>query len=149
KRFPIAGRHPQSAGASTRVDDVPCNFVLVGACNIQDLPSILSPLRSRIAGEGYEVLVETTMPDTPENRARLALFVTQEVTMDRRIPHASREAVDAVVNEARRRAKDLDGKEKMLTLRLRELGGVIRAAGDLAVFEEASVIEAKHIAEAV
>jgi ATP-dependent Lon protease len=52
RRFPIAGRHPQSAGASTRVDDVPCNFVLVAACNIQDLPQILSPLRSRIAGEG-------------------------------------------------------------------------------------------------
>ncbi len=149
RRFPIAGRHPQSAGASTRVDDVPCNFVLVGACNIQDLPSILSPLRSRIAGEGYEVLVETTMADTPENRARLALFVTQEVTMDRRIPHASREAVEAVVSEARRRAKDLDGKDKSLTLRLRELGGVIRAAGDLAVFENANIIEPKHIAEAV
>jgi len=149
RRFPIAGRHPQSAGASTRVDDVPCNFVLVGACNIQDLPSILSPLRSRIAGEGYEVLVETTMADSDENRARLAQFVAQEVTIDRRIPHATKGAVEAVVNEARRRAKDLDGKEKMLTLRLRELGGVIRAAGDIAVFEGAPTIEAKHIAEAV
>jgi ATP-dependent Lon protease len=149
RRFPIAGRHPQSAGASTRVDDVPCNFVLVGACNIQDLPSILSPLRSRIAGEGYEVLVETTMPDTPENAARLAQFVAQEVTIDRRIPHATPEAVEALVAEARRRAKELDGKDKMFTLRLRELGGVIRAAGDIAVFEEAPHIEARHIAEAV
>lgn len=149
RRFPIAGRHPQSAGASTRVDDVPCNFVLVAACNIQDLPSILSPLRSRIAGEGYEVLVETVMPDSDENRTRLAQFVAQEVTIDRRIPHATREAVESVVAEARRRAKDLDGKDKGLTLRLRELGGVIRAAGDLAVFEGAGLIEARHIAEAV
>jgi ATP-dependent Lon protease len=149
RRFPIAGRHPQSAGASTRVDDVPCNFVLVAACNIQDLPQILSPLRSRIAGEGYEALVETTMPDTDENRARIAQFVAQEVTIDRRIPHATREAVEAIVAESRRRAKDLDGKEKALTLRLRELGGVIRAAGDIAVYEGAEAIEAKHIAEAV
>jgi ATP-dependent Lon protease len=37
----------------------------------------------------------------------------------------------------------------MLTLRLRELGGVIRAAGDLAVYDESPLIEAKHIAEAV
>jgi len=149
RRFPIAGRHPQSAGASTRVDDVPCNFVLVAACNIQDLPAILSPLRSRIAGEGYEVLVDTVMPDSEENRARLAQFVAQEVTFDRRIPHATAGAVEAVVSEARRRAKDLDGKEKGLTLRLRELGGLVRAAGDLAVFEGAPLIEARHIAEAV
>jgi ATP-dependent Lon protease len=149
RRFPIAGRHPQSAGASTRVDDVPCNFVLVAACNIQDMAQILSPLRSRIAGEGYEVLVETTMPDTDENRMRLAQFVAQEVTMDRRIPHADRDAVEALVGEARRRAKELDGKDKALTLRLRELGGVIRAAGDLAVSEGNSLIEARHIREAV
>jgi ATP-dependent Lon protease len=69
--------------------------------------------------------------------------------MDRRIPHATRAAVDALVLEARRRAKDLDGQDKALTLRLRELGGVIRAAGDLAVFEDAPLIEERHIREAI
>ncbi len=48
KRFPISGRNPQSAGASVKVDDVPCDFIFVGACNIQDLEQVLSPLRSRI-----------------------------------------------------------------------------------------------------
>src|SRR5205823_1855550 len=116
KRFPISGRNPQSAGASVKVDSVPCDFIFVGACNIQDLPHILSPLRSRITGAGYEVLVETTMPDTDVNRAKLAQF---------------------------------DNQEKALSLRLRELGGLIRSAGDIAVTEQAKLIEANHVRRAV
>src|SRR5437879_7530786 len=89
KRFPISGRNPQSAGASVRVDNVPCDFIFVGACNIQDLPHILSPLRSRITGSGSEVLVETTMPDTEENSANLAQFVAQAVAVATRNPPAA------------------------------------------------------------
>ncbi len=148
KKFPIAGRNPQSAGASVRVDDVPCNFILVAACNIQDLPNILSPLRSRIIGEGYEVLVKTSMPDTEENRAKYAQFVAQEIAMDGRIPHATRDAVLAIIEEGKRRAKVIDG-ENGLTLRLREMGGLIRAAGDLAVMNGDRYIERKHVIEAL
>ncbi|HEX7392215.1 MAG TPA: ATP-binding protein [Thermoplasmata archaeon] len=149
KRFPIAGRNPQSAGASVRVDNVPCDFIFVGACNIQDLPHILSPLRSRINGGGYEVLVETTMPDTDENRSKLVQFVAQEIVMDRKIPHATKDAILQIIDEARKRAKTIDNKDKSLTLRLRELGGLIRAAGDVAVVEEAKTIEPRHIKEAL
>jgi len=148
KRFPITGRNPQSAGASVRVDDVPCDFIFAGACNIQDLPHILSPLRSRINGGGYEVLVETTMPDTVDNRLALAKFVAQEIVMDAKIPHATKEAVLLIIEEAKKRAKMIDNKDKALTLRLRELGGLIRAAGDVAVLDKASLIEGKHIREA-
>ena len=147
KRFPIAGRNPQSAGASVRVDNVPCDFIFVGACNIQDLPYILSPLRSRINGGGYEVLVETVMPDTEDNRAKLAQFVAQEIVMDSKIPHATREAIELIISEAHKRAKEIDNKDKSLTLRLRELGGLIRAAGDVAIVEQAKYIEGKHIRE--
>ena len=149
KRFPISGRNPQSAGASVKVESVPCDFIFVGACNIQDLPHILSPLRSRITGAGYEVLVETTMPDGDANRARLAQFVAQEIAIDKRVPPASRDAVMVVIEEARRRAKTLDNKDKALSLRLRELGGLIRAAGDIAVVEESGVIEAEHVRRAI
>ncbi|MFQ5919672.1 MAG: ATP-binding protein [Thermoplasmata archaeon] len=149
KRFPISGRNPQSAGASVRVDAVPCDFIIVAACNIQDLPYVLSPLRSRIVGSGYEVLVETTMPDDEANRAKMAQFVAQEITMDRRIPHASKEAVEAIIKESGRRAKDQEGKSGALTLRLREMGGLIRSAGDIVVNEGGSRIEAPHIAKAV
>jgi len=149
KRFPISGRNPQSAGASVRVDNVPCDFIFVGACNIQDLEQILSPLRSRISGNGYEILMETTMEDNESNRALLAQFVAQEISIDGRIPHASRSAIDAIINEARRRAKIIDGKTNALTLRLRELGGLIRSAGDLAIINGDKFIEEKHIKAAL
>src|SRR3989441_713578 len=149
KRFPISGRNPQSAGASVKVESVPCDFIFVGACNIQDLPHILSPLRSRITGGGYEILVETTMPDSDSNRAKLAQFVAQEIAVDKRIPPASRDAVGVVIEEARRRAKTLDNKDKALSLRLRELGGLIRSAGDIAVTEQAKRIEADHVQRAI
>ena len=148
KQSSISGRNPQSAGASVKVDNVPCDFVFVGACNIQDLPNILSPLRSRIVGAGYEILVETFMPDTEENEAKLAQFVAQEIAMDRRIPQASRGALSEIIAEARRRAKSLDGKDRALTLRLRELGGLVRTAGDLAVVAGDKLIEERHIREA-
>lgn len=149
KVFPISGRNPQSAGASVRVDAVPCNFILVAACNIQDLPHILSPLRSRIIGSGYEVLVQTTMPDNEANRAKMAQFVAQEIAMDGRIPPAAREAVVAIIQESRRRARELDGAEGALTLRLREMGGLIRSAGDIAVAEGSEVIDAAHVQRAI
>jgi ATP-dependent Lon protease len=149
KRFPISGRNPQSAGASVRVDAVPCDFIFVAACNIQDLPYVLSPLRSRIVGSGYEVLVETTMPDDEANRAKMAQFVAQEITVDRRIPHANKEAVEAVIKESGRRAKEQEGKSHALTLRLREMGGLIRSAGDIAVNEGSDRIEVTHIERAV
>ncbi|MEM0449635.1 MAG: ATP-binding protein [Methanomassiliicoccales archaeon] len=149
RRFPISGRNPQSSGASVKVDSVPCDFVFVGACNIQDLEHILAPLRSRINGNGYEILVRTTMEDTLENRSKLVQFIAQEISIDRRIPHASIEAVHSIIKEAARRAKDLDGQQHSLTLRLRELGGLIRAAGDLAVHEGSHLIEPEHIERAI
>jgi ATP-dependent Lon protease len=149
KRFPISGRNPQSAGAAVRVDNVPCDFIFVGACNIQDLQHILSPLRSRITGSGYEVLVETTMEDNDRNRAKVVQFIAQEVGVDKRIPHASRGAVRAVIEESHRRAKEIDNTDHSLTLRLRELGGLIRAAGDLAVMEGSPLIEDVHIKKAI
>ena len=149
KRFPITGRNPQSGGASVRVDAVPCDFILVAASNIQDLPQILSPLRSRIAGGGYEVLLETTMPDTEANRLRLAQFCAQEIAADGRLRPATREAIQELIREAGRRAHVHDGRRNALTLRLRELGGLIRTAGDLAAISGSARLEASHVKEAL
>ncbi len=145
KRFPISGRNPQSAGASVKVANVPCNFIMVGACNIMDLEFILSPLRSRIIGSGYEILMETTMDDTPENNELLMQFIAQEIYMDGKIPHAIRDAMFAIIKEAKRRAKIYDQKEDALTLRLRELGGLIRTAGDIAITDGDKLIDVDHI----
>jgi ATP-dependent Lon protease len=145
KKFPITGRNPHSAGASVKVSDVPCDFLFVGACNISELGEILPPLRSRIVGNGYEILLNTTMPDTPETRDKLLQFIAQEIVLDSRIPHATREVVGYIIEEAGRRASRIDDARNALTLRLRDLGGIIRMAGDLAVIDESGFIEERHI----
>jgi ATP-dependent Lon protease len=149
KRFPIIGRNPHSSGASVKVADVPCDFVFVGACNIVDLDKILPPLRSRILGGGYEILLDTTMPDTEDNRAKLAQFVAQEIETDAKIPPANREAIEEIIKEAKNRAIIIDNSRNALTLRLRDLGGLLRYAGDLAKTEDLKLIEAKHIRKAL
>jgi len=149
KKYSIAGRNPQSAGASVRVDDVPCDFILIAASNINDLQNILPPLRSRIIGNGYEVLLETTMPATRENALKIAQFTAQEIRKDGRIPHASAAAVEALAEEAKRKAKLFDGVENAFTLRLRELSGVIRLAGDLAKANNSKLIEPEFVRLAV
>ena len=149
KTFPITGRNPQSAGASVRVDKVPCDFILVAACNIQDLQFILSPLRSRILGNGYEVLMETSMPDTPANRYKYLQFIAQEIAVDGKIPPMSVEGMIIVIEEGKRRAKIVDKKDNALTLRLREMGGLVRVSGDIAFIEGSRIIEASHVSEAL
>ncbi|HNR26638.1 MAG TPA: ATP-binding protein, partial [Methanobacteriaceae archaeon] len=108
KVFPIVGRNPQSAGSSVKVEDVPCDFIFVAACNIRDVRYILPPLRSRIQGEGYEILMHTTMPDNTDNQAKMAQFVAQEIEIDGKIPHATIKSVEILLDEARKRARVID-----------------------------------------
>ena len=148
KVFPISGRNPQSSGASVKLDAVPCDFVFVGACNIQDLPHIISPLRSRITGSGYEILVATTMDDSDINRQKYAQMIAQEVVKDGRIPHFNIDGVKEILKDGRRRAREQDGR-KRLTLRLRDMGGLIRSAGDVAHKEGADIVGSEHVKRAL
>jgi ATP-dependent Lon protease len=148
KKFPITGRNPNSAGSIVRVENAPCDFILVGAMNINDLPSLSPALRSRIRGSGYEIVLNTLMEDNLENQQRMASFVAQEIQNDGRIPHASRKSVGLIIEESRKLCKSTENKSG-LTLRLRTLSGIIRLAGDLASVEEASLIDPAHIQSAI
>ena len=128
KKYSITGQSELSSGAMTRTDPIPCDFVLVAAGNYMDLAKVHPALRSRIRGYGYEVYMNVDMPDSPENREKIYRFIAQEVSKDEKIPHFSTEAAETIVFEARRRA----GRKNKLTLKLRDLGGLIRAAGDVA-----------------
>ncbi|MCX8206054.1 MAG: ATP-dependent protease LonB [Candidatus Micrarchaeota archaeon] len=141
KKFPITGQSENSSGALVRTDPVPCDFLLVAAGNLQDVAKMHPAIRSRIKGYGYEVYMEDTIEDTPENRNKLVQFIAQEVVKDGKIPHFDNEAVEEVIRQARKMA----GRKKRLTLRLRELGGLIRAAGDIAKEEGAPVVGLKHV----
>jgi Lon-like ATP-dependent protease len=98
-------------------------------------------LRSRIRGYGYEIYINHDMPDTPQNRRKVARYVAQEVLKDGKIPHFTKDAVEKIIIEARKRAD----RKNRLTLRLRDLGGLVRAAGDAAREEGVRFVEARHV----
>ncbi|MFW5991048.1 MAG: ATP-dependent protease LonB [Candidatus Nanoarchaeia archaeon] len=143
-KYTITGQSERSAGAMVRTEPVPCNFVLVAAGNMETVKSMHPALRSRIRGYGYEVHMQDTMKDTPENRKKIAVFVAQEIKKDGTIPHFSKEAVLEIIQEARRMAN----RKGYLTLRFRDLGGLVRAAGDVASEENAELVLPKHIPKA-
>lgn len=143
-KYPITGQSEKSAGAMVRTEPVPCNFILVAAGNYETIKNMHPALRSRIRGYGYEVYMRESIEDTPENRWKIAVFVAQEIKKDRKIPPFSKEAVEEIIEEARRRA----GRKEHLTLRLRDLGGLVRAAGDLAKELGAKAVTRKHVLDA-
>jgi len=149
KSFPITGRNATSSGAAVRVDNVPCDFLMVGATNINDLPGLLPALRSRINGDGYELLMNTTMPDNTENRWKLVQFIAQEIGRDGRIPHADSGAVETIISHAKKTARDVDGESDALTLRLRAISGVVKLAGDLAAVNKSVLIAKEDVLEAI
>jgi lon-related putative ATP-dependent protease len=148
KKYPISGRNQSSTGSSVRVDGVPSDFILVAAVNFNDVPNILAPLRSRILGNGYELLMNSHMADTAENRLKLVQFFAQEISRDGRIPHADSGAIEELINYAVRKAKDIDGASG-LTLRLRLMSGTIKMAGDIAMSEERGMISSQDVKFAI
>ena len=141
KKYGITGQSEMSSGALVRSEPVPCDFILVAAGNYVDVSRMHPALRSRIRGYGYEVYMEETIEDSPKNRAEYAAFVAQEVTKDGKIPHFSAGAAEEIVLEARKRA----GRKNRLTLKFRDLGGLVRAAGDLAKENGAKLVEREHV----
>jgi Lon-like ATP-dependent protease len=139
--FPITGQSEQSSGAMVKSDPVPTDFVLIAAGNLDAMQNMHPALRSRIKGYGYEVYMDDSVPDTPAHRRLFARFVAQEVRKDGRLPEFTREAVCEIVREAQRRA----GRADHLTLQLRALGGLVRAAGDIARDEGATVATRDHV----
>jgi len=140
-KYSITGQSERSAGAMVRTEPVPCNFILVAAGNVETVKRMHPALRSRIRGYGYDVYMKDTIEDTPENRDKIAVFVAQEVKKDKKIPAFSRSAVLEIVEIARKMAN----RKGHLTLRLRELGGLVRAAGDCACDQGDKLVENKHI----
>jgi Lon-like ATP-dependent protease len=142
--FSIVGQSERSSGAMVKTEPVPTDFVLVAAGNLDAVGGMHPALRSRIRGYGYEVFVRDTMTDSPSNRAKMFRFIAQEVAKDGKIPHFSKRAVAEIMLEAQRRS----GTSGKLTLRLRELGGLVRTAGDIARESSAEMVSEEHVRDA-
>jgi Lon-like ATP-dependent protease len=142
--FPITGQSERSSGAMVRTEPVPCRFIMVAAGNVDAVANMNPALRSRIRGYGYEVYFRDTMEDTPENRRKFVRFVAQEVKKDGKIPHFDRSAIEEIIREGRRRSN----RKGHLTLKLRDIGGLIRVAGDIARQEGTKVTTSAHVLRA-
>ncbi len=144
KKFQITGQSELSSGAMVRTEPVPCEYVLVAAGNVETIRHMHPALRSRIRGYGYEVYMKDTMTITKESTSKLVRFIAQEVANDKKIPHFNRSAIDEIITEAKRRSS----RKGHYTLMLRDLGGLIRAAGDIALKSGAKSTDAKHVSTA-
>jgi Lon-like ATP-dependent protease len=144
KKYSITGQSEMSSGALVKTQPVPTDFVLVAAGNLPDMQNIHPALRSRIRGGGYEIFVEDSMEDGSENEEKLVQFVAQEIIRDGKIPHFDHGAVEEIIEEARR----MSGRRKRFTLNLRELGGLVRAAGDVARENNIDLVTKKEVNEA-
>ena len=145
KKFPITGQSERSSGAMVRTEAVPCDFILVAAGNLDTVQNMHPALRSRIRGYGYEIYMHITMEDNKSNRLKIARFIAQEVNKEAgKIPHFAVDAIKEIIQEAKRRAN----RKNCLTLKLRGLGGLVRAAGDLAKEEGAEFVRAIHVQNA-
>tara|TARA_B100000683_G_scaffold205402_1_gene199011 strand:+ start:322 stop:2376 length:2055 start_codon:yes stop_codon:yes gene_type:complete len=150
RELSISGRSERSSGALTKSEPVPTDFILVAAGNLDSIQNMHPALRSRIRGYGYEVYVNTDMKDTERNRRRLIRFIAQEVRNEMKkdsgksIPHFDKQAISLVLKEAQRRS----GRRGKPSLRLRELGGLVRIAGDLAAEDGSSLTQSKHVVRA-
>lgn len=142
--FPITGQSERSSGAMVRTEPVPCRFIMIAAGNLDAIQNMHPALRSRIRGYGYEVYMSDSMLDTPENREKFIRFIAQEVKNDGKIPHFDKSAMEEILREARRRSN----RKGHLTLKLRDVGGLIRVAGDLARQRGSDVTTADHVVAA-
>ncbi|WP_439025525.1 ATP-dependent protease LonB [Haloarchaeobius sp. DT45] len=142
--FSITGQSERSSGAMVQTEPVPCDFIMVAAGNLDAMENMHPALRSRIKGYGYEVYMDDTIEDTPEMRRKYARFVAQEVAKDGRLPSFTRDAVEEIILEARRRA----GRKGHLTLELRNLGGLVRVSGDIARAEDKEFTDREDVLRA-
>jgi Lon-like ATP-dependent protease len=141
KKYPITGQSERSSGAMVRSEPVPTDFIFVAAGTLETIEHMHPALRSRIRGYGYEIYMKDDMEDNPQNRSKIVQFVAQEIKKDKKIPPFSKQAVDEIIEEARKRS----GTSGKLTLRLRELGGLVRAAGDLAKEKKSKIVTRPHV----
>ncbi|MCU4750845.1 ATP-dependent protease LonB [Halobacteria archaeon AArc-curdl1] len=142
--FAITGQSERSSGAMVQTEPVPCDFIMIAAGNLDAMENMHPALRSRIKGYGYEVYMDDTIEDTPEMRRKYARFIAQEIERDGRLPHFTRDAVEEVILEAKRRA----GRKEHLTLLFRNLGGLVRVAGDIARAEDTEFTTRDHVLQA-
>ncbi len=133
-----------TAAMAVSTEPVPCMCFLVGAGNFDSINQIHPALMDRIYGYGKVVRMNNDMPNTVENRRKYVQFIAQEVNRFHLIPF-SREACKEIIEEGRRRSN----KKDALSTKFRPLISIVKTAATLAVNEDSSLVERRHVQEAV
>lgn len=139
-----SGTSGDTAAMAVATEPVPCMFFLIAAGNLDSLPMMHPALLDRIQGYGKMVYMSNDMPNTSENRRKYVQFISQEIKRFHLLP-LSRDACIAVIEEASRRS----GKNDKLTCKFRPMIGTIKTASILARNEGRSIVERKHVEEAL
>jgi len=133
-----------TAAMAVSTEPAPCNCFLVGAGNFDSIGQIHPALMDRIYGYGKVVRMNNDMPNTVENRRRYVQFITQETHRFHLLPFG-REACEELVEEGRRRSNKRDA----LSTKFRPLISIVKTAGTLAMNEDLSMVERRHVQEAI
>jgi len=133
-----------TAAMSVSTQPIPCMTFLVGAGNFDSINQIHPALMDRIYGYGKVVRMNNDMPNTVDNRRKYVQFIAQEINRFHLIQF-SREACEEIIDEGRRRSN----KKDALTTKFRPLIAIIKTAATLATNEGASIVERKHVKEAI
>jgi Lon-like ATP-dependent protease len=125
---------------------LPTRFILIVGGN---KPITDPAIRNRMFARGYQVFVNTDMPNIPEYRRRTVGFVEQwrKIEKSKRGEEYLRFTKDAAI-EVLKISEEMADKRKSLTVRFRDLGGYVMAANDLAKKEGLDCVYAKHVKEA-
>ncbi len=133
-----------TAAMAVSTEPVPCMCFLVGAGNFDSIGQMHPALMDRIYGYGKVVRMNNDMENNLENRRKYVQFIAQEAHRFH-LPPFSREACMEIADEGRRRSNKRDG----LTTRFRPMISIVKTAATLATKENRSVVERKHVKEAI
>ena len=135
-------------GAFVKVDDYPCDFVLVVSLNISDLKTVIKPLRSRIFGNGYELFFSSTMELNETNIQKFFQFIAQELNSQNLIPMTG-EGMLALLSHAIVLGEKETKQNKQISLRLREIAGLIFKIADFASSKGKEFITEEEVKEVI
>ena len=146
RAFPISGRSERSSGALTKTEAVPCDFVLIAAGNLDAIKGCTPPFDPGSVG------MDTKCTSTVRCRIQLATDAAWFVSSHRRfgviLERSARSLTSIAVRSRRSSEKHSGGRADVASSRprLRELGGLVRIAGDLAAEDGSPYTTREHVA---
>lgn len=149
KKYPISTA-AHGSGSSAKVMDVPCDFLFFASCNISDLHTISKPLRSRISGYGYELFVNSYTKISEKILKGYVQFIAQEIKKGKgSILPFENSAIVEIILEGIKIGQKESGEIDTITLKFRDIAGLILKASDRALFLNKKSVIKEDVVESI